>query len=486
MQRNRKIRLAKVGVITAVVPVLLWAYEYGPNPGYTGVPGENGGATCTASGCHVGKTNDPNNKGSVSVNVGSTYTPGVTQHLTVKIADPATTQRAWGFELTARQASSPSTVAGTLASVDKLTQLMCSQTNLFIFQQVTFSPSSPQSCPTGEPLVYIEHTRDGYTASLGHTGSWTYNFDWTPPSTNVGNIIIYVAGNAVNGDLNTTGDHVYATTYTLTPAGSGPTPAIDATLSVQNQTIAPSAAGQAVAPGSLVAIYGTSFASAQASAASIPLSTTLANVSVTFNGIPAPMVGIAPGISIGGKTVDQINAIVPWAVTLGTASVIVSRSNQPSAAVSIPIASMGPGIFYIATDSGGVNRPLVYNNSDNTFSYPPGIFGSSLNSRPSSIGKDFVVIWCTGLGPVTVTPPDGAPPANAAGQFAESDTLTKPVVLVGGKQANVLFSGLTQYPSIYQVNVTLDPSTPTGDAVPIQIQLNGVTTTDQLKIAVVN
>ena len=46
----------------------------------------------------------------------------------------------------------------------------------------------------------------------------------------------------------------------------GQTPAIDPSLSVQNQTLAPNAKGQPVAPGSLVAIYGTNFASALAEA----------------------------------------------------------------------------------------------------------------------------------------------------------------------------------------------------------------------------
>ena len=45
MQRKRKIVWAKVAVLAAAVPVLLWAYEYGPDPGYAGVPGENGAAT---------------------------------------------------------------------------------------------------------------------------------------------------------------------------------------------------------------------------------------------------------------------------------------------------------------------------------------------------------------------------------------------------------------------------------------------------------
>ena len=65
MERTSKLYAAKVAVIMGAIPVLLWAYEYGPDPGYSGVPKEQG--TCTASGCHVGTTNDPANKGSVSV-----------------------------------------------------------------------------------------------------------------------------------------------------------------------------------------------------------------------------------------------------------------------------------------------------------------------------------------------------------------------------------------------------------------------------------
>jgi uncharacterized protein (TIGR03437 family) len=191
-------------------------------------------------------------------------------------------------------------------------------------------------------------------------------------------------------------------------------------------------------------------------------------------------------VKIGNQTLDQINAIVPWKVTPGTASVVVTSNGATSPPVNISIGATSPGVFYIATDSAGTNRPLVYNNSDNTFSYPAGIFGTNLKTRPASIANDILILWCTGLGAVTVTPPDGAPATDSNGSFVESDTTVKPVVLVGNRQANVLFSGLTQYPSIYQVNIKLDPSTPVGDAVPIQIQMNGVTTTDQLKIAVAN
>jgi uncharacterized protein (TIGR03437 family) len=466
--------------------MLIYAYEYGPDAGYANVPGENG--TCASSSCHVGKADDPNNAGSVTVAFpkGQRYTPGVKQHLVVTIADPATTQKAWGFQLTARPSSDSRSQAGSFASTDANTLLMCASTGLAQEQEMDFSASKAQSCPASLPLQYVEHSLTGYNTTRGHTGSQTFEFDWTPPSSDVGNLVFYIAGNAANGDLTSNGDHIYTNKYTLTPVAAGPQPGIDANLAVQNQTSAPNAKGQAVAAGSLVAIYGSNFATAMAAADTIPLSTKLANVSVTFNGVPAPMVGIAPSVKIGGQTVDQINAIVPWAVQPGSAQVVVTTPGGSSSAASVPIASTGPGIFYIATDSTSVNRPLAYNNSDNTFAYPAGIFGNNLKSRATSIKNDVLVLWCTGLGAVTVTPPDGAPATDAKGNFVESDTTTKPRVLVGNIPATVVFSGLTQYPSIYQINVQLAAGTPIGDAVPIQIQMNDGTTTDQLKIAVTN
>ena len=196
MPTKRKLFLAKLAVAGAAIPVLLWAYEYGPDPGYSGVPKEQG--TCTAASCHVGTTNDPNNKGSVSVSFpnGQTYVPGVKQHLVVTIADPASTQRAWGFQLTARLASNTATQAGTFTFTDANTLLMCSTAN---FAQATAQcqngardqcSNTNTTCPSSQPLEYIEHSLTGYNSSRFHTGSQTYEFDWTPPATASGNITI--------------------------------------------------------------------------------------------------------------------------------------------------------------------------------------------------------------------------------------------------------------------------------------------------------
>src|SRR5580700_6745735 len=169
MTRRGKIVFAKAAMVMGVLPVLLWAYEYGPPPGYTGVPTENGGETCANSGCHIGTTNDPANKGSVTVTFpnGLTYTPGVAQQLSVTVADPAATQKAAGFELTARLASTPSSLAGSFAATDVNTQLLCSSsTNFQIFKEIT--NNFPQTCPAAEPLQYIEHTLTGFENSVAH------------------------------------------------------------------------------------------------------------------------------------------------------------------------------------------------------------------------------------------------------------------------------------------------------------------------------
>jgi uncharacterized protein (TIGR03437 family) len=44
-----------------------------------------------------------------------------------------------------------------------------------------------------------------------------------------------------------------------------------------------------VTPGSLISIFGSNLAATTATADSIPLSTVVGNVSVTVNGVPAPL-----------------------------------------------------------------------------------------------------------------------------------------------------------------------------------------------------
>jgi uncharacterized protein (TIGR03437 family) len=226
-----------------------------------------------------------------------------------------------------------------------------------------------------------------------------------------------------------------------------------------------------VAPGSLVSIFGSNLAGGLAQADSIPLSTSLNSVSVTFNGIAAPLLFVSGG---------QINAQLPWNVlasgTTGTANIVVTRSGQSSAPQSVPVGPFSPGIF-------AVNNIAISINPDGTVAAAPGAI-PGLNTRPAKIGDPGgLVILCTGLG--AVNPPVQTGDKVTDGQL--HNATTTPTVLIGGKAATVVFAGMTpQFVGVNQINVAIPAGTPTGDKVSLQISVGGVTTSADIVMAVSN
>jgi uncharacterized protein (TIGR03437 family) len=225
-----------------------------------------------------------------------------------------------------------------------------------------------------------------------------------------------------------------------------------------------------VSPGSLVSIYGTNLAAGLAQADSIPLATSLNNVSVTFNGVAAPLLFVSGG---------QINAQLPWNVlssgTTGTANVVVTRNNQPSAPQSLQVGPFSPGIF-------AINNIAVAINPDGSIAAPAGAI-PGITTKPAKIGDPGgLVILCTGLGAVD------SPVANGAASLDKlRNATTIPTVLIGGKAAQVVFAGLSpQFVGVNQINVAVPDGTPTGNAVSLQISLGGVTTSASVTIAVSN
>jgi uncharacterized protein (TIGR03437 family) len=274
------------------------------------------------------------------------------------------------------------------------------------------------------------------------------------------------------------------------------TPVIDPNRAALNS--ASFATGQAVAPGSLVSIFGTNLASTTALASTIPLSASLANVTVTFNGIAAPLSGVFHDATNG----DQLNAQVPWEIlpllppgTNGTVQMVVTQNNVPSAPQNVSMTSAAPGIFAITLASGavvgsGVGQAIAYGNSDGIIAAPAGAI-TGLSTHPAKINDPAtLVILATGLGAVDTTVKDGDVPS-----VITSKTLATPTVLVGKVPAQVVFSGMVGrdasgkafgFVGVYQINIIIAPGTPVGDAVPLQIQMNGITTTDKVTIAVSN
>lgn len=282
-------------------------------------------------------------------------------------------------------------------------------------------------------------------------------------------------------------------------AGFSQTPQVDPTRAALNS--ASFASGQPVAPGSLVSIFGNNLASTQALAGSIPLSTSLSNVKVTFNGIAAPISGVFPNPTSG----DQINAQVPWEIlpllppgTTGSTTIqmVVTNNNVASAPMNIQVAPAAPGIFALTLSNGniigsGVGQAIAYGNGDGLIAAPAGAI-NGLTTHPAKINDpNTLVILATGLGAVDTTVKDGDVPS-----VITSNTLVQPTVTIGGVPAKVVFSGMVGrdatgkafgFVGVYQINVVIQPNTPTGDAVPIQIQMgNGTPSTNKVTIAVSN
>ncbi len=445
----KKTVVGKLACALGLIPALIFAYEYGPPQGHTGAPGDNKTA-CIDSGCHVGTVNSFGGSVTIASSGGSTYTPGVVQHLMVTIADPS--QNGAGFQITARLASETSnyTQQGHFTSTDSLTNVLCAD-------------GAKTPCNSTFPLEYVQHLLAGWNASKGPK-TYTYTFDWTPPATNVGNIVLYAAGNASsNGTTSQTAGHIYTTSLTLTPAasGGGNTPSISSSGGVVNG--ATFATSSNVAPNTYITIKGTNLAASTRSwagsdfgSSGTTLPTSLDGTSVMVNGKAAYVEYISP---------TQINAITPSDSATGTVSVTVTTNSQTSGASSVTLQSTSPGFFtfdgkYVAAGDATTGAYIG----------KTGLFSSAPNLTTPAKPGQLITLYGTGFGATT--------PAISAGIVTDKVYNLSPVPTfnIGGTTVTPSFAGLVPpFAQVYQFNVQIPSNAPDGD-LQIFAQTNGVST----------
>jgi hypothetical protein len=154
----------------------------GGKSGKTGAPGENNCAQC-----HGGSAVN-SGVGSVSINTGMTGGYALGQAYNMSVAVNQTGLSLFGFSIVALDANGASVgnfVAGTDNHVENL----------------TISSNNRQ---------YLTHNTNGGASANSHT----FNFSWTAPSSDAGDITFYVSANAANGDGGTSGDFIYTTSTT--------------------------------------------------------------------------------------------------------------------------------------------------------------------------------------------------------------------------------------------------------------------------------
>lgn len=199
-------------ILVLLVSVIAYAKITGPEPGYTGAPGDVG--NCTACHDHPGQPNV--GPGSVRIDgVPSVYQPGQVYTLTVTVQQSG--RQRFGFQVTAIDPDGRK--AGAFTSVDSFATQVLSESGF-------------------DARQYIEHTQAGTSASS--SGSRTWPISWTAPSSDIGTIRFYVAGNAADNDGTNQGNDFI---YLNTTSSDSTTSAV--TLSLQSHP-----EGQTLSPGS--------------------------------------------------------------------------------------------------------------------------------------------------------------------------------------------------------------------------------------------
>jgi uncharacterized protein (TIGR03437 family) len=201
-----------------------------------------------------------------------------------------------------------------------------------------------------------------------------------------------------------------------------------------------------LAPGSIIAIFGSHLADGAIAAQSLPLPSQLGQTQVIIGGEAMPLFFVSD---------SQINAMLPYGITVNRPyQVVVQRGTSSTLPETITLAAAGPAVF--TKDETGIGSGLVFDVQ----------FRSIDATNPATAG-DAIVIYTTGLGDVIPAIPAGAPaPLDILSSTASPATIT-----IGGVDApQVLFAGLAPgFTGLYQVNVVVPAGVAPGDAVPIII-----------------
>lgn len=445
LMRNNKKTLVRILLVAgAIATPIIYAYEYGPDPGYSGAPGDNASG-CIASGCHVGTPNSGGGSIKISLAGGATtYVPGGPP-VTISVTVADSKMKGFGFQLSSRVDSSPKTTpAGLLTpGSDGYTQVLCADGS---------SPTAT-GCPakTGATLEWVEHTQTGWNKSGATPGSYTFSFSWTPPATNVGTVTLYAAGNAVPSPTVAsvpTGTNTYLSSLQLSPGAATTNPNAPTITSGGINPL--NSASTTIQPGAWSQIFGTNLAPAL-TVWKGDFATTLAGTSVTVNGKPASIYFVSP---------TQINFQAPNDTATGSVPVVVTTANG-SVTSTVTLGSVGPS--FLLLDGKHVTGIILRSDGSGAFgggSYDIlGPTGSSLG-YPTVAAKagDSVELYAVGFGPTSPQMPSGQ--ALAAGQYG---TATDQIQLViNGKTVTPSFAGIT-LAGLYQINLTVPAGLGTGD-----------------------
>lgn len=466
----------------AALPAALLALPTGAPSGHAGVDGEE---TCLA--CHAGiALNSGGGNVTVTFPGSFVYRPGVRQRLRVTVND--TVASAFGFQITARRADDVKLPGGSFGVPPGLAaaagpgpgpggpggpgapggpggpggpfgaaiRVVCWSGNL----DDDDAPKRGDTCPSDRPIESLVQGRPVFGAS---NGTATWDLDWTPPASNVGQVKLYISANAAEDE-----DHarVYTTSITLDPE-TDLKPAIRSISLMQGY-----GAGNVYSPGTWINVQGTDLAGSSRQSSS-----------ADFTGNTAPSELDSVRVMVGGKPAFlslespvRILAQIPADVGTGNVPVMISINGRSSAPVSAQMAARSP---YLASRAiGGKNYLAAAIDGGGQISPPrpggpggPGGGGFG-NARPAAPG-DVIRFNGIGFGPTVPNTPPGQ-------RAAEGASLPGVEIKFGDKTAEVRSATLsTTDIGIYLFTVVVPDGLASGE-VPVSVTVGGVKSTQDL------
>jgi len=435
-----------------IAPAALFGEGAMPSLGFTGATGaptDHNGQDCST--CHTSFGPATSNSPALTANI-TGYNPGVQQTIRIIIQN-AQAQR-WGFQMTIRSVSDLTQSAGDFTPGDTF-QVVCDDGSRF-----------GSAAPCNQMREFAEHMNAPRTA----TGAG-FEFDvvWTPPASEIGDLRVYIAAVAADGDNTAAGDHVYTLTRTISATGG-----CSITKRPTLRTAVNAGSFQApISSKAMISVFGLDFQTGSRTRTvgqgdiannSFPTLLSCVSVQVTGPGITQPV-----NIPISYVQTDQINAQLPAFSGTGPVMLtVIINSGMPNELRSdvATLNSLQPfaPAFFLESDKMTIAALVA---GTGTIVASPSVVPGARPAHPGEI----VSLFGTGFGDTNPSVPAGQLDSGIA---SLTSSLT---VMIGGvtlSPSDVQYAGLSpgSISGLYQINARVPATTPAGD-IPVTITIGG-------------
>jgi uncharacterized protein (TIGR03437 family) len=366
-------------------------------------------------------------------------------------------------------AATTSTTVSVVLNVTSPQSVAASPSSLsFSYQVGAAQPASQQLSitSTGGPVTVAVSSSSSGWLSVSSTGGNT------PQTINVSVNPSGLAVQSYNGSISISAPGVLTTPISIPVSLAITNPPPPAPAVIINNA---SGVAGAIAPGEELAIKGTNLGPASPAAGVLFSVNSSGGVSNTLNGVQVLFDNI-PGTPIF-VSANQIDVMVPYEINgRQSTTMVVMYNGVASSPFQLTVAAAAPALF---TDNFTGSGQVAATNQDHSVN---GASGSGFEAVPRGM---VIELYGTGGGqttPISVTGSVTPIPSSPSGLLVIPNVTAS----VGGIPATVEFAGEApgDVTGVFQINVLIPQGVTPGNAVPVTVTVNGVTSPAGTTIAV--